>query len=81
MKVTVKFMSQFRTLAGVEKATIELPKGTTAAKLLHALCEPYPDISPVVRHATIMVNHRIVTPESVLGDGDEVVLLQLLGGG
>jgi len=81
MKILVKFMSQLRTLAGAEEAVVELPEAATVTDLFHSLREPYPDIFPLVRHAMVMVNHEIVTPEAVLRDGDQVMLLQLLGGG
>jgi sulfur carrier protein ThiS len=29
----------------------------------------------------IMVNHKVVAPDAILHDGDEVMLLQILGGG
>ena len=81
MKIPVKFVSQLRTLAGVEEAVVKLPEAATVSDLFDSLHKLYPDIFPLVRHAMVMVNHEIVTPEAVLHDGDEVMLLQLLGGG
>ena len=82
MIVTVKFLSQFRVLAGAEKAEVDLPENAKVSALLDALREPYPGIFPVVeQHAMIMVNHKVVAPEAVLHDGDVVMLLQILGGG
>ena len=81
MKISVKFMSQLKSLAGAEGATVELPEDATVAKLLHALREPFPDLFPSAQYAVVMVNHKIITPEAVLHDGDQVMLLQLLGGG
>ena len=82
MNVTVKFLSRFRVLAGTDKAEVELPEHAKVSTLLDALREPYPGIFPVVeQHAMIMVNHKVVAPEAVLRDGDEVMLLQILGGG
>jgi molybdopterin converting factor small subunit len=82
MNVMVKFLSQFRVMAGTDKAEVELPEKAKVAALLDALREPYPGIFPVVeQHAMIMVNHKMVAPETVLQDGDEVMLLQILGGG
>ena len=81
MRISVKFMSQLRTLAGAEETTVELPDDATVAQLVDALREPFPDIFPLVQHAMIMVNHKIVAPEVVLREGDQVMLLQLMGGG
>ena len=82
MIVTVKFLSQFRVLAGIGDAKVELPANAKVATLVDALREPYPGIFPVIeQHAMIMVNHKVVAPEAVLHDGDVVMLLQILGGG
>jgi sulfur carrier protein ThiS len=81
MRITVKFMSQLKALAGVDEAAVELPEAATVAELLRSLREPFPDIFPLVQHAMVMVNHKIVAPQAVLHDGDQVMLLQLLGGG
>ena len=82
MIVTVKFLSQFRVLAGTGEAEVELPAKARVSVLLDALREPYPGIFSVVeQHAMIMVNHKVVAPEAALHDGDEVMLLQILGGG
>ena len=81
MKITVKFMSQLRVLAGSGEAVVELPEGATVADLFRLLRESFPDIFPVAEHAIVMANHKIVAPEASLQDGDQVMLLQVLGGG
>ena len=81
MRVTVKFVSQIRALAGTGEAVVELPEGATVADLFDLLRESFPAIFPVAEHAVVMANHQIVTPGATLGDGDQVMLLQLLGGG
>ena len=81
MRISVKFMSRLRTLAGAEEVDVELPEDATVTKLLDSLREPYPSIFPLVQQAMIMVNHKIVAPEAVLCDGDRVMLLQIVAGG
>lgn len=81
MRITVKFMSQIRVLAGTGEAVVELPEGGTVAHLFRLLRESFPDIFPLAEQAIIMANHKIVAPETGLQDGDQVMLLQLLGGG
>jgi molybdopterin converting factor small subunit len=81
MKITVKFMSQIRVLAGTGEAVVELPEGATVAGLFRQLRESFPEIFPVAEHAVVMTNHKIAAPETALSDGDQVMLLQLLGGG
>jgi sulfur carrier protein ThiS len=74
-------MSQIRVLAGTDEAVVELPEGATVAELFRLLRETFPDIFPLAERAIVMANHKIVAPEAVLRDGDQVMLLQLLGGG
>jgi molybdopterin converting factor small subunit len=81
MRITVKFMSQLKVLAGTGEAVVELPAGGTVADLFQLLREPFPDIFPLAEQAIVMANHKIVAPETGLRDGDQVMLLQLLGGG
>ena len=81
MRITVKFMSQIRLLAGTGEAVVELPEGATVADLFDQLRESFPAIFPVAEHTVVMANHKIVTSKTALSDGDQVMLLQLLGGG
>jgi molybdopterin converting factor small subunit len=81
MRITVRFMSQLQVLAGTGEAAVELSAGATAADLFQLLRESFPDIFPLAEQAIVMANHKIVAPETGLQDGDQVMLLQLLGGG
>jgi sulfur carrier protein ThiS len=74
-------MSRLRALAGVDETAVDLPEAATVADLLHLLREQYPGIEPLIPHAVVMVNHTIVAPQATLRDGDQVMLLQILGGG
>ncbi len=81
MKITVKLMSQLQVLAGTNALAVELPEGATVADLFRSLFESWPALFPAAEHTVVMVNQKIATREAVLGDGDQVMLLQLLGGG
>lgn len=81
MRITVKFMSQLKVLAGTDEAVVELPGGATVADLFRLLRKSFPDIFPLAEQAMVMANQKIVAPETGLQDGDQVMLLQLLGGG
>lgn len=80
IKVTLKFFS-YATLAGCSTAVLELPEGATLAGLAAALAEHYPALFPMAERAIYLVNHRTGTPVTPLNDGDEVLMLQILGGG
>jgi molybdopterin converting factor small subunit len=81
MKISVKFLSQLRVLAGTDEAVIELPEGATVAELFGSLRQSFPALFPIAEHTVVMVSKKIATPQTVLHDGDQVMLLQLLGGG
>ena len=79
--ITVGFVSEFRELAKTDEASIELPGGATVASLIDALRRRFPALFPVAERAVFLVNARNATPETVLSDGDRVLVLQVLGGG
>lgn len=81
MNITVKILSPLKELAGTGETSVELPDRATITDLLVTLREPFPDLFPAAERAMYMANHKIVSRETVLNDGDQVMLLQPLGGG
>jgi molybdopterin converting factor small subunit len=79
--VTVRFVSSLGALAGTDEASIELPGGATVASLIDALPKRFPALLQVAERAAYLVNARRADRETVLADGDRVLVLQLLGGG
>ena len=51
------------------------------ADLRDLLAERYPTLRAIASVATFLVNHRSVTLGTPLADGDDVLMLQVLGGG
>ena len=80
MNVIVKFVS-YAKLTGMSESLVELPEGATVADLGGVLAERYPRLFPVAERAVYLVNQRTATRESRLCDGDQVLMLQMLGGG
>ncbi len=81
MQVTVKFFSFFRPIAGTDQLSIELPEGATLTELLDSLSEKFASPSFRTDAAMIMVNRKNAFPETILKEGDDVLLLPVLGGG
>ena len=81
MQVTVKFFSFFRHIAGTDQLSIDLPEGATLAGLLNALREKLDSPSLTNEGVIMMVNHKNASPETILREGDDVLLLPILGGG
>jgi molybdopterin converting factor small subunit len=80
MKITVKFYS-YAEHAGSSEAVLELPEEATLAHLVGLLAEQYPAIFPMAERAIYLVNHRTGTRDTRLNDGDQILMLQVLGGG
>ena len=75
MKVTVRWFAQLREQRGCSEETVEVPVDSRVSTVLAAL-----DLPRGLRVATA-VNTRIVAPDTVLCDGDELAVLPPMGGG
>ncbi|OQB26028.1 MAG: ThiS family protein [Chloroflexi bacterium ADurb.Bin180] len=80
MKVTVKFFS-YAILAGTSMSVLELPEGATLAGLTSLLAERFPGVFPQAERAIYLVNHQTGSRDTRLKDGDQILMLQVLGGG
>jgi molybdopterin converting factor small subunit len=81
MKVTVKFLAHFKNLAGTDTLGVTLPEGANIAALVATLAEQLNQPALRNERALFIVNQTNSTPETVLQDGDEVLMLHLIGGG
>ena len=81
MKVTVQFFSYYKNLAGAESATVDLTEGAKLSTLVNLLMEQYPGLAPARERAMFMIDQRMASRETVLSDGDQVIMLQIVGGG
>jgi molybdopterin converting factor small subunit len=79
--ITVRFVSPLNNLAGTDQASVEVPADATVAELVRSLGELYPALSPATKRVTFLVNRRHVPQDTALSDGDQVFVLQVLGGG
>ncbi|MEJ2725152.1 MAG: MoaD/ThiS family protein [Deltaproteobacteria bacterium] len=81
MRVTVKFLSLFRILAGVESEVLDVAEGTTVDRLSSILVQKYQDL-PIESGATFfMINGQLCGRNQVLAEGDQVRIFQLSAGG
>ena len=81
MRITVKFSSLFRTLAGVEQEVLDLAEGTTVDRLYSILVQKYQKLPLESRKTYFMINSQVSTRNQVLKEGDQVRIFQLLAGG
>ena len=81
MQVTVKFFSHYRQMAGVDQLSVDLDGDATMAGLLNSLSERFDNPAFQDDRVVFIVNQTKANPETVLKDGDTVLLLPVLGGG
>ena len=81
ISVTVKLFASFREAVGLQELSTALVDGATVRELRDVLVDRYPDLGPLVSSACFAVNREYVEAETILNDGDEVVLLPPLSGG
>jgi molybdopterin converting factor small subunit len=81
VKVSVKFFAHFRRIVGADQLSVNLDGDTTMAGLLNTLTEQFDN--PAFRDdaAVAIVNQTKAGPETVLKNGDSVLLLPVPGGG
>jgi MoaD family protein len=81
MEVKVKLFSYLRQVAGTDQVSVRLDEGARVADLLDALDRRFDNHTVAESAASIMIDHRNAEPETLLKDGDEVLLLPIIGGG
>ena len=81
MNVTVKFYAGHRKLVGKETLRVTLTAESTVGHLLKILTEKHPPLAEVLGFSTISVNHRQAKQDTILREGDIVLLFPHIGGG
>jgi molybdopterin converting factor small subunit len=81
MQVTVKLFAHLRNIAGTDRLRVDLNEGATVAELLDHLSKTIDSPALTDNSISLMVDHKNAVPETTLKDGDEVLLLPIIGGG
>jgi MoaD family protein len=83
MQISVKLFSMFRHYAGLDQTMVALDTGATVDDLLDALSKRFnnPVFSDDATLLMVMVNKNNAPRQTVLTEGDVVLLLPILGGG
>ncbi len=79
MRVHVKFFAIFREMTGIKNEWAEVEQGTTVEGLWNQYASRNPRVGSV--RAAYAVNQRLVKPDHILGEGDEVGFLPPVSGG
>ncbi len=81
MQITAKFFGLYRQITGADKLTMMLPDGATVASLIDLLNEKFEKFDLDVQRTVVIVNRIKAGAATILRDGDEALILQLMSGG
>ena len=81
MTATVRLFARARDLAGVDRVSVPLPEGATAADLRRRLGAAYPALANLLPRCALAVNEEFAADDLPLPPGAEVALLPPVSGG
>ncbi len=79
--ITVKLFAAFSEAYGVSELTLELPLLTPVSQVLERAIEQHPQLEQWRLLTRFGLNLEFVSPDTILQDGDEVVLIPPVSGG
>ncbi len=81
VKVTVKLFAAYQEAYGVSEIVLEFPPRITVAAVRDRLISEHPQLARWRDLTRFGVNLQFVEPDTILQDGDEVVLIPPVSGG
>lgn len=81
MKIRLRMFGGLAASAGVSEDSLELAEGATAASVIHAVAQRWPQAEAILERVSVAVNLETVSRDQPLADGDEVALLPPVAGG
>lgn len=79
--ITVKLFAAYQEAYGLPELSIEMPSGATVVEVRDRLIADHPELAPWRDLTRFGINLQFVAPETLLQDGDEVVLIPPVSGG
>jgi molybdopterin synthase sulfur carrier subunit len=79
--ITVKLFAAFGEAFGVSELTLELPPDTPVSQVLESSIAQYPQLEQWRERTRFGLNMEFVSADTILQDGDEVVLIPPVSGG
>jgi sulfur-carrier protein len=81
MKITIKLFAVYQEVLGVPDLVWELPEQTTVGEVCDQLIAQHPRLEQWRNLTRFGVNLNFVSIDTLLKDGDEVVLIPPVSGG
>lgn len=79
--VTVKLFAAYQEAYGVSELILEFPQSTQVKEVRDRLLSEHPELAQLRDITRFGVNLQFVEPDTILEDGDEVVLIPPVSGG
>ena len=79
--ITVKLFAAYQEAYGLSALVREIPRGTSVAAVLQSVIAEHPELDKWRDITRFGVNLQFVEPDTILQDGDEVVLIPPVSGG
>ncbi len=79
--ITVKLFAAYQEAYGVSELVLEFPNGTSVSAVCDRLIAEHPELSKWRDVTRFGINLIFVKPDTVLQNGDEVVLIPPVSGG
>jgi sulfur-carrier protein len=81
MKISIKLFAIYQEVVGSTELIEQASPGTTAGDVLQRLIDRYPQLAQWRSVTRLGVNLNFVEPDTLLQDGDELVLIPPVSGG
>ncbi|MBD1844515.1 MoaD/ThiS family protein [Cyanobacteria bacterium FACHB-63] len=79
--VTVKLFAAYQDAYGVPELTLELPQGVSVEQVCDRILHDRPQLAPLKDTTQFGVNLEFVSAETIVQNGDEIVLIPPVSGG
>lgn len=79
--VIVKLFAAYQDAYGKPELILDLPKGTVVSELCYRIIADHPELAQWRELTRFGINFQFAPPDTLLQDGDEVVLIPPVSGG
>ncbi|ELS03551.1 MoaD family protein [Xenococcus sp. PCC 7305] len=81
VNVKVKLFAAYQEVCGKSELTLSFPEATTVGDVLNYLIQERPELEKWREVTRFGINLQFVSAETVIRDGDEIVLIPPVSGG
>ena len=81
ISINLKLFAAYQEALGCPDVSMTLPEGTTVKEVCDLICTEHPELKQWQELTRFGINLQFVDADTVLNDGDEVVLIPPVSGG